>query len=451
MRTAQIRLQEIRGVFRRRWKLMVLPVILVTTVGTIGAYMLPRKYVSSTTILVQPDQTLTSLSAYDLMAALDAQLRNYNEIIYSRSFGLALLDSLQIGRTAKTEVERQVLVDKIRAAIRTNRLGSDSFTISYEDADPYMAQRGAAAITNLFIQTKVAVTNQQNALTVEFLEKKVEEYRQEFEASARSVVSVMKEKVDELPAGTKALYTRIDDVENKMAEIDIRLRTFRDALAILRTLPSAIEKNPEILRSDTGKQPLLHLQDENLPLGDELRNLIAKYEDATRRYTGMYPEVQNLEKSLTSLLERMRIATESEIVRLETSRTDLEKRRAQSIEELKKSSVSTRENPEKMSNYEINQKLYNEMKMKLEAARLNADVGSRGANQFVILDPATVPFFPTRPNRTMIIAGSMGGGILLGIIIAIVAELFDSTIRTTGQMEVYGKPVIALLPDTRNE
>ena len=158
-----------------------------------------------------------------------------------------------------------------------------------------------------------------------------------------------------------------------------------------------------------------------------------------------------LESSIITLLERMRVATETELARLETSLSDLEKRRSQSIEELKRSSVSTRENPEKLSNYEINQKLYNEMKMKLEQARLTEDVGSRGANQFVILDAATLPFFPTRPNRSMIIAGGIGGGFMLGIIIAIIAELFDSTIRTTGQMEIYGKPVIALLPDFHNE
>jgi uncharacterized protein involved in exopolysaccharide biosynthesis len=93
--------------------------------------------------------------------------------------------------------------------------------------------------------------------------------------------------------------------------------------------------------------------------------------------------------------------------------------------------------------------MYEEMKLKLEQARLSQEVGSRGANQFVIFDPAYYPTKPTKPNRILIVASGFGGGIFLGLLLALAAEMFDSTIRRPRDMELYEKPVLALLPERK--
>jgi capsular polysaccharide biosynthesis protein len=49
----------------------------------------------------------------------------------------------------------------------------------------------------------------------------------------------------------------------------------------------------------------------------------------------------------------------------------------------------------------------------------------------------------------MIMAGGMGFGLLLGILLAVITELFDTTMRSPRYVESYKKPIIALLPDTR--
>ncbi|MBM2839808.1 MAG: Wzz protein [Bacteroidetes bacterium] len=447
MRSAQIKFREVLQLLKRRWKLIATPTILVAVLSTVGAFMLPRKYESSTTILVRPDQTLSKVSGYEMMAALEEQLRNLDAIVYSRTFMQALVDSLHIGDGAETEAQRQALWEKLKSQILVNRLGMDSFRIIFLDSDPSHAKKGAEVVSDLFIKTKTAVENRQNSYTVQILEKQVEEYRQAFENSTRSLVSVMKQNVDDQPTETRSLYAKIDDIEKSMSENHTALKTYQDAVVVLRELPSQIRRTPDVLRSESGKQPLLQLQREDLPYAADLRALITKYDEASRRYTPQYPEVVKLEGEMATLLERMRIGIESEISRLQEKRWDLEKRRTQIIEELKKSSVSTRVNQEKESGYESNLRLYSDLKFKLEQARLAEAVGSQGANQFIILDPAYLPVRPTKPNRTMITAGGFAVGLLLGIITAILVELLDTTIRSPRQIQVYQKPIIALLPD----
>lgn len=451
MRTAQLRVREVAGMLRRRWRLVVFPCAIVTIICIVGAFVLPRRYESSTTILVRPDQSLKSLTGFEMMAAFEEELRNFGEIIISRHFLEALVDTLGYSTPGQTEAQRDVLVAAVRSALSTSKLGSDSFTITYTSSDPFEAQKGASTVANLFITTKIDLENRQNQQTVEFLEGKVQEYRQLFEASTRSLVTSMKQDVDELPTETRTLYSQVSSIESDISNNNQRLRTYQDALNVLSTLSDLLKNSPEVLRTESGKQPLLELQREDLPFVSELRTLLTKYDESTRRYTAKFPDVDKLEGQLVELLDRMHKGVENEIYKLQTQQNSLEKHRTQIVEELKKSSVASRTNQDKQTNYDINQKLYNEMKLKLEQARLAMDIGSRGANQFIILDPASLPTRATKPNRMMIMAGGFGFGLLLGVVLAMIIELFDTTLRTPKHLEVYQKPVIALLPDARRK
>jgi uncharacterized protein involved in exopolysaccharide biosynthesis len=97
------------AVFRRRWKYPAYSTAVVTAVCIIGAFVLTRKYESTTTILVRPDKTLNPIPSYEMVMAFEEQLRNFSEIIYSRSVLEELSDSLGLTMNAKSDQERQMI------------------------------------------------------------------------------------------------------------------------------------------------------------------------------------------------------------------------------------------------------------------------------------------------------------------------------------------------------
>ena len=95
--------------------MVIIPVLTVTVLCVIGAFILPNRYESSTTILVQRDEILNPLISYEIAVAMasDDRLRTFNEIIYSRTNIQRLIDSLGLDTGLKTEEQRQALVDAV--------------------------------------------------------------------------------------------------------------------------------------------------------------------------------------------------------------------------------------------------------------------------------------------------------------------------------------------------
>jgi len=413
----------------------------VIVFAVVGAFTLPRKYVSYTTILVQRDETLNPLISFSMAVTMASEdrLRTFNQIIFSRKTAEMLVDTLGLGKGAKPGPEREALIKAVQRNIEIERRGSDSFTISYTDSDPVRAQRAASLVAEYFILTNTGVENRRNYLTVKFFEEKLEDYREKYEATQKEFVSVLVQRLDSLPTEARSLYSKLDDVEKKIGEIDKRIASYREVLGALREFPDS-------LHTEHGKQTLFDLQREEMPYAADLRGLLAKHSELTRRYTPKYPEVERVQEQVVELLGRIRVNLESELVKLRTVRLELEGKASQIVDDLKHSSVVQKSDEDKESNYGIYRKLYDEMKVKLEQARTTLDLSARGAGQYVILDPALLPTVPTKPNRPLIIGGGAGLGLLLGVLAVIAAELFDTSVRAPVDIERYHKPVIAFIP-----
>ncbi|HUL44380.1 MAG TPA: GNVR domain-containing protein [Bacteroidota bacterium] len=446
MRSAQFTFREFAGMFRRRKKMFILPALLIAALAGTGAFMLPSKFESSTTILMQREEVVNPLISYAeaMTMATEDRLQTFNEIIYSRTTIQRLIDSLGIGSKAKSEDQRQGLVDAISHNIATERRGGDSFRITYVDTDPVRAQKAAAVLSNLFISTLISVKGMKNEFTVQFFEKKLEDIRQKFEESQKEVVSILGQRLSTMPTESRMAYSQVEDVERQIASLDAKIKNYQQQLDVLKTFPYAIH-------TEDGKQSLFDLQRQDIPFASDLRVLVSKYDDDLHRYTPQYPEVGRLESQILDLLQRMRNAVEQEIDNDRPVLMDLEKKRSDLLDNIKQASLSEKANEDKESDYGIYQKMYDEMKVKLEQAKTERDLESKGANQFVVLDPPLVPSHPTKPNRMMIMIGGLFLGVFVGFLSAIFKEMLDTTIRAPRDIEVFQKPVIAFITDGNEE
>jgi uncharacterized protein involved in exopolysaccharide biosynthesis len=445
VKPAQLTIHDLLSIYRRRKKYLFIPAVIVTVLSAAGAMIMSNKYESSTTILVQRDEILNPLISYQMAVAMASEdrLRTFNEIIYSHTMLEKLRDSVFTDEEPDPDVvvDAQAVLEALKKRITTERRGSDSFRITFVSNDATKCQAAVALLADQFIQTILTVEGQRNEATVKFFEDKLAELRTKFEASQQRVVSALQTRVNVLPQDSKELYTRLEAVQLQISDFDTRMNVYKEKLEDLKLFPAA-------LGTLNGMQTLYELQRSNIPFADDLKTQLVKYDDITRKYKGKYPEVLRIEEQLSALLVRIQRAIETEIHKQEPTRWELERKRAALVEELKQTSISARLDKDLESDYGIYQKLYDEMKVKLEQAITTRDLGRNASNQFIIIDPPLVPTMPTQPNRPMVILGGLAVGLFLGFLSVVFKELLDTTIRSPRDVETYQKPVIAFITES---
>ena len=426
---------------RRRRLYFIAPFLIITVVATLAAFMLPKEYESSTTILHQGDWVLNPLVRYTMAVSMEAgdQLRDFNEIIYSTPIIKALIDSLGIQHMAKSAAEEQRLIKNTTSKIKTVRKSFDSFTISYFSRSPETAQKAVRVLSELYIQTRSRVNNNKNNFAVQFYGQKLNSLRNKFEQSQQALVSEMKRHVSDLPESDRESYSQIDDYNKQIAILQNEVANYQQALVILQRVLASGGSGSQL-------KSLYEIPSLNVPYGNQIEAAVESYEGLLHEYTDRYPGVQD---SLANLLQL--VGTTKDIIRSGLSKKEaeiwtLEKHRNTSIAAVQEATVAQSRDQDLKSNFEIYQGLYKDMEVKLEQAQTSRDLGKNQSKQFVVLDPPGFPTSPAKPHKGLMIAGGFSVGLILGILFAGLAELVDTRIRTSTDVEMYNKPVIAYLP-----
>ncbi len=441
MRSSQFSVEDFWAMLRRRKAAFLLPFVIISGAAAIGAFVLPKRYESSTTILVQSEGVLNPLVNYSMAVALqsDDRLRDFNQIVYSTPIIEALMDSLGMARSATSRVEKERLIKAISTSIRTDRNGSESFTITYYASTPEAAQKAVAVLAELFIRTRLRIENGKNEFAVKFFTQRLDSLRDKFEQSQSTLVSSMMRQKGDVPEGDRGQYTRIDDDENRLKSLQRTVGDYQHALEILNRVRSG--GSGELDPAQLYELPML-----GVPYADQLQAALSKYDSLQHLYTAEYPPLQEQGETVRRMLQRTGSLIASDLKVKQAQIQTLAAERNQAVESLRQADVAQNKNVDVHSNFDIYKEMYNEMKIKLEQAHTNRDLGENGGREFVVIDPPRLPTSPSKPNVPLMLGGGFSLGLFLGLFSAGLAEMLDSRIRTPIDIEVYGKPVLAYLP-----
>ncbi len=433
--------QDLRSAMRRRRALLIATPILFLALSIIVAHLIEPKYQSSTSILVQKDETLNPLVMYEMAVSFtsDDRLKSFNEIIFSRSTMELLIDSLQLDETIQTESEKQSLIDGLRKKIITSSRASDSFEISYLDTDPVRARDGASLLAEHFIRTRLQLENRRNNETVNFFSLKLAEMEEVVEKQRDHVVSSTSGRLRELPADQQMIQSRLASVESQLENIEWAILQEEQKLSILSDFQN--HSNPEESIPLLYKLPFGEMQ-----FGNELLLQLNEHESLRQQFTASYPRVSALASKIIQTANRIPPTIQSKITSLDRQKQDLYQQKTRLVNDLERSYVASQRANSEKSDFIIYEELYNEMKVKLEQAKMTRDIGDRAVGQFVVLDAPYIPEKPSKPNKRLIVLLGVFLGGVFGITLSVLAEVMDTTIRTDEQLPIY-KPVIAYITD----
>jgi uncharacterized protein involved in exopolysaccharide biosynthesis len=437
-----VTVSEILEIVRRRKQFFIIPFLIISLISVIGAYVLPKRYEAYTTILIQKEKTLNPLLDWGRAVAFamaDNQLASFNEIVLSRTTIQTLLDSLGIKPEKGEKIDD--LIESTRKKIWTDLRGNDSFRITFVDSDPYLCQRAATVLCNIYIHKSLQSDRQQAEETVRFLEQKVEELRLQYEAQQQEYLETRQRGLASAPITETGLQGMLGRIQEQLTDKERELEQQQRALSQLKLFQNNLD-NPGVVSQIAALDP----QGGTILYVDTLKAVSLRYNQMLSRYKPTYPAVQSLRRELADLLGKSIDALEARVEQTKAERTSLVNLREKTQNEISSSINVGIVGGARGSEYIRVKENYDGAKQKLDQARIAKELTERGASRYVILDPAEVPTTPTKPKKPVIIGGGMVLGIIVGLAAMFLMEYYDPTIRRKQDIEMFHKPIIGYLP-----
>ena len=438
----------------RRPLLVLLPWAGVIILSLVALLLLPKRYRSSTLILIEsekvPDSFVPRVATEEALRRID----NIRPEILSRTrLERVLADTHPYpDMDSKTRV-----VETMRRAITVNPSGSDGFTVEFVHRDPHTAQQVADRLATLFISETVADREQQVEGAVDFLVTQVQDARKELEAKDMALRHYKEQRMGRLP---EQLQTNLATLEMFQRE----MQTVEESLFLARERRDALARGAG---RSTG------MADGRLtpPGSEDLDQLRRQLTTLQSLYTNEHPDVQSLRSRIAAIEARATATTAAgdlpapsdtsaliareqlqrasvDVERLEARHADLERRTAEiraRVEDTPRTeqelATLTRDYQNLSENYTalLNKQLDAQMAGRLEQRWKGA--------RFRVLDPAHLPEKADFPKPWLVVSLGVVLGFLSGLGASVAMELLDPTVKDSESLErLVGYPILARIP-----
>jgi polysaccharide chain length determinant protein (PEP-CTERM system associated) len=452
------------------------PFALVLTVAVVLLLVLPKKFQSSTLIMVEARRVSNAADTDRLVERLDT----IRQEIQSRTRLERIIVELDPYARYRRPLHWQVT--EMRRATHIRVQGNDSFTISFVHRNPEIAMKVTNRLASLFIENTGRIREQAIRDAKGFTQSSLDEARQMLD-QADVQVRLFKEKhLGALPEQLEANLATLARLQLERQTVEASLQAAENRREF--TLNSIANRGTPTRVSEQAKELLVvranlaKLRQRYTDQHPDVRQLLARVETleaqivetAAKAAKPRAPEnasestesenwadpkgpvgpLKNADFSdpATVALYATVEETTRELARLQQSRQDLAERIAKFQERVELTPKIEAQLYTLQRDYQLRRENYDRMLQK----NLDAEMAQRLEQHFQgelfrILDPAHVPQKPISPKPLLFLLAGVFFGVVAGIAAAGLADFLDNRVKTVTQLEsIVPAPVLVTTP-----
>lgn len=463
---------------RRRW-------VLITVLAVIGAPLaygvskfLPSRYSSQTLVLIQQPTVPQEFIHPVVTEDISQRLASMQQEILSRTRLEPIIQQYGLYAADAKKLPTEELVARLRKAIEVSPIRPmedtsshlPGFNVTVTLDDPRNAQNVCSAITSMFIEESSRLREQHSENTTEFLGQQLSEAKAKLDEQDAKLADFKRKYMGSLPDDDRSNLNILMGLTSRLdASTQALSRAQQDKTFAQSQLSAALDAWQA---SQSGHNPQT--------LEQQLALLQTHLVDLQARYTDSHPDVVATKNDIEVL--KKKIADQGQVaantpdttkggkpalepeniqrLRAQVHTFDLQiaeqTREQESVkQEIKVYETRVQSSPaieqqykELTRGYQTALDDFSDLQKNRNKAEMATELERRQEGEvFSVLDPANLPDKPSFPNRPLFAAGGLAGGLALGIGIAFLMEVQDTSIRNERDVEFALRlPVIAMLP-----
>jgi uncharacterized protein involved in exopolysaccharide biosynthesis len=480
---------------RRRWVLAIL-LVAGPVIGYAVSLALPKQYVSQSLVLIEQQQIPQNYVQSVVPGALDQRVLQIMESVLSRKNLQGMVQRFGLDKDQGNKISTENLATKLRNNIKVMAMGpSDSldksgapvdgpgmsstqrdalggFYVNVTYGDPSVAQQLCASITSSFIEENLRLREQSSVGTTDFLDNQLEDAKRKLDEQDQVLAGFKSKHIGQLPEDAQMNMNLLLSLNTQLDSSTQALDRARQDKAYLQSLLDQQIANWKAMKSLNSPETI----------ETELARQQIKLADLESRYSSKHPDVIAAQKSLEELKRRVEQSKASasqsaekndsavndepaQIVQLRSQVYQAEQtvqestRERQRLEEqikiyqqrIQSSPAIEQQYKDLTRGHDTALKLYDDLLAKRSESVMTGDMERRQEGErFRVMEPATLAKRPSFPDPMLFTAGGLGGGLVLGVCLALLLETSDHTLYTEHDVEMYLQlPVLAHLPKAR--
>jgi polysaccharide chain length determinant protein (PEP-CTERM system associated) len=473
-------LDDFLSIARRRMWLILIPSLVVPIIAYLVSLKLPARYTSETLVLVEQQRVPDNFVKPVISQELIGRLATLQQQILSRSRLEPVIEKFGLYKEDRSTASMEDLIDRMRkdlvvTPLRPSETANPNervpgFTIMFTASNPKVAQEVCSLVTSMFIEENLKVREQRAESTTDFLSKQLDESKRKLDEQDAALAKFQSAQAGRLPGQEQTNLSMLGGFTTQLEGVNQALsraqqeKTFAESLLAqqlgawqnsssettdLQKLQDQLNAARAVLNDVEARYTPTH--PDVLKAKDEVANMQRKYDEAM-----IASEKPNTEPRKSSAREPAEIKKlHAQVKEYEISINQLtqeQKRLREMVQRFQSQLQLTPVVEEQFKNltrdYQTALQFYNDLLAKKSQASMATDLERRQqGEQFQVMDAANLPEKPTWPNRPLIALAGLAGGIALGLLLSLLLEAKDQSLRTESDILTLLKvPILARVP-----
>ncbi|MBN4079042.1 hypothetical protein JYT26_00215 [Beggiatoa alba] len=459
----------LRGIWRYRWFAIALAWVIAVG-GWVFVAKMPDQYQANARVYVDTTSLLRPLlRGLATQSNVGQRLQLMSKTLLSRPNMEKIVRMTDLDITVKTPGQMESLLDGLSRNIKFgNTKRANLYTISYANKDAEVAKRVVQSLLTIFVESTLGETREDSHSAQKFLVQQIKEHEMRLTQAEDRIKEFKRRNVNQMPQTGRGFFTRLQGVQDQLAEARLLLN-------------EAVDRRDELRRQIRGEEPVFGFGTSSIslqpshPLDVRIQKLQSRIDELLLQYTNQHPEVISakntiifLEKQREDEVSALPATSSSTISPLEKNPVYQQLKIALGQAKANVASLTVRVNEYqgRVSNlkkmvdtipeieaefkglnrdYDLTKKNYNALVARLESAKMGEQMEQTGDNvKFKVIDPPRVPLSPSGPNRVLLSSAifllAIGAGIALAFLLSqIRPTVYDQqTLRKISGLPVFG-------------
>ncbi|MEJ2729615.1 MAG: polysaccharide biosynthesis tyrosine autokinase [Deltaproteobacteria bacterium] len=323
--------------------------------------------------------------------------------------------------------------------------GTNIIDIAVVSRDPLEAASLANGFASAYRDYNIAEKNKKLYDTKTFIEQQLRLTSDKLKAAERELQSFKEGyALISMDAQTQNTLDKLYSIENEYEKVKTEKSEVSSQLSLLENSKKGlIQRSKEVFFSTDKDSPLFTYK-------EKLSELFIKRQTLLHNFTARHPSVREVDDQIIAIIYEAKKELQSLLNALQNKEADYSERLAQLREENKRLPEKALQLVRLQREVDLQASLYSQLKEKYQETLIQE---SNKVEEVSIVKPAVPPDKPSNmPSKLIIVGTGLVMGLIVGIVFAFMAEIFDTSMgRIEDVEEVLQVPVLGVIPFLEGE